>query len=100
MCFIILEDETGRLPTAIIPEVYEKYHTTLRAKGLLVEGKLEDGGVLSGNRYRSILIGRIWPLEQVAGDIWAGAGGFPGESPRAGPHVLVSQVADLRNGTG
>lgn len=81
MCFIILEDETGRVPTAVIPEVYEKFHRVLRAGSLLLEGKLEDGGALSGNRYRSVLVGRMWPLESacgVFGDFF-GVAGHPGE---------------------
>lgn len=80
MCFIILEDETSRLPTAIIPEVYEKHHEILRAGALLMEGKLEDGGLLAGNNYRSVLVSRIWSLDKVAG----GAAGHSGENPRAG----------------
>jgi error-prone DNA polymerase len=41
MCFVILEDETGRIPTAITPPVYERYRQQLRESALLIEGKLE-----------------------------------------------------------
>ena len=60
MCFIILEDETGYVPTAIVPQVYEQFSRVLRAPQLVVEGKLEDSGKLAGNSYRSILIQRLW----------------------------------------
>ena len=81
MCFIILEDETGRVPTAVIPEVYEKFHRVLRAGSLLLEGKLEDGGAMSGNRYRSVLVGRMWPLESACGAFgeYFGVAGHPGK---------------------
>jgi hypothetical protein len=87
MCFIILEDETGRVPTAIIPEVYEKFHQVLRMGSLLLEGKLEDGGALSGNRYRSVMVGRMWPLESACGAMVYGATGHPGENPRSPARV-------------
>jgi error-prone DNA polymerase len=80
MVFIIIEDESGRLPTAIIPEVYEKHNQIQRSAALLMEGKLEDGGPLAGNKFRSLLVGRMWSLDNVIG----GAAGHPGENPRAG----------------
>ena len=88
MCFLILEDETGRLPTAVTPPVYEKFAQVLRAPALLVEGKLEDAGPTgadgeNGNRYRSVLIGRMWPLGLLCGSASiGGAAGHPGENPR------------------
>jgi len=85
MCFLILEDETGRLPTAVTPPVYEKFAQVLRAGALLVEGQLEDAGPSAGNNYRSILIGRMWPLESVCGQaVSGGSRGHPGESSRNG----------------
>jgi DNA polymerase III alpha subunit len=89
MCFIILEDETGYLPTAIIPEVYDRFERALRAPNLVVEGKLETSGSLSGNNYRSVLIDRLWPLDDVCRRMTrrplaiGGAAGHPGENPRA-----------------
>ena len=86
MCFIILEDETGYVPTAMVPQVYEQFSRVLRAPQLVVEGKLEDSGKLAGNSYRSILIQRIWSLDAVCRHareiIVTGAAGHPGESPR------------------
>jgi error-prone DNA polymerase len=88
MCFIILEDETGYLPTAMVPPVYEQFRKALRAPQLIVEGELEDSGALAGNVYRSILIARLWPLDSVCRSasqaIPVGAGGHPGGNPRAG----------------
>lgn len=67
MTFVILEDETGRLPTAITPPVYEKFRVQLRDSGLLVEGKLENAGYGQVGNYRSVLIYRLWPLQQTLG---------------------------------
>lgn len=67
MTFIILEDETGRLPTAIAPQTYEKFRMQLREPGLLVEGKLENAGPGQTGDYRSVLIHRLWPLGQTLG---------------------------------
>ena len=87
MCFIILEDETGYVPTAIVPQVYDQFARVLRAPQLVVEGKLEDSGKLAGNAYRSILIQRIWSLDAVCRHartiISTGAAGHPGENPRS-----------------
>jgi error-prone DNA polymerase len=87
-CFLILEDETGRLPTALAPQNYEKFERVLREPGLLIEGKLEappeekKGG--KTGVYRSILIERLWSLGEVVGTRpLHGAQGHPGESPRA-----------------
>ena len=83
MCFSILDDETGRVPTALTPPLYEKFAQVLRAPALLVEGRVEDGGAVAGNRYRSVLIGRIWLLDRVCGaPISGGVVGHPGESAR------------------
>jgi error-prone DNA polymerase len=83
ICFLILEDETGRVPTALTPPLYEKFAQLLRAPALLIEGRVEDGGAVGGNRYRSVLIGRIWPLDQVGvGPVSGGVVGHPGESAR------------------
>jgi DNA polymerase III alpha subunit len=75
MSFLILEDETGRLPTAAVPQVWDRFEALRRAPALLVEGRLEDG--MSGqastcrtledaSTYRSVLIGRVWSLETTA----------------------------------
>jgi error-prone DNA polymerase len=95
MCFLILEDETGRLPTAITPPIYEKFAHVLRAPALLIEGQLEDAGVssgkaaqsASGNDYRSVLIYRMWPLDSVCGAVMGGVSGHPGEHPRTASGV-------------
>ncbi len=90
-CFLILEDETGRLPTALAPQNYEKFERVLREPGLLVEGKLEAPTEEKRNAekggkkgvYRSILIERIWSLGEIVGARPVhGAQGHPGESPR------------------
>lgn len=75
MGFLILEDETGRLPTALPPQVWDRFTVALRAPALLVEGRLENGmseqastcrTVKGASAYRSVLIGRVWVLELVA----------------------------------
>lgn len=75
MGFLILEDETGRLPTALPPQVWDRFTIALLAPALLVEGRLEDGmggqagtcRTLNGaSTYRSVLIGRVWVLESAA----------------------------------
>jgi error-prone DNA polymerase len=91
-CFVILEDETGRLPTALPPQNYEKFERVLREPGLLVEGRLEappeekKADKMGGHRtgvYRSILIERIWSLREVTGARPIhGAQGHTGENPR------------------
>ncbi len=74
MSFLILEDETGRLPTAVPPHVWSRSEALRRASALLIEGRLEDG--LSGeastcrtlegaSTYRSVLIERAWVVEEV-----------------------------------
>ena len=79
MTFILLEDETGRLPTAIAPPVYEKFGADVREAGLLIQGRLEGAGVGQvGETYRSILIDRLWPLKAAIG----GCCGYPGEAAR------------------
>lgn len=78
MCFLLLEDETGVLPTAITPPLYEKYRRQLREPGLLVEGRLEGSGPGQAGRYRSVLIQRLWPLQRVLG----GYAGHPGAMAR------------------
>jgi error-prone DNA polymerase len=88
MTFLILEDESGRLPTALIPPLYEKFHLALRNPALLIEGKLENAGIggAQGHAYRSVLISRLWPLESIIGNgdekISSGAVGHPGKYPR------------------
>jgi error-prone DNA polymerase len=86
-CFLILEDETGRLPTALAPHNYDKFERVLREPNLILEGRLEappeekKGGKVGV--YRSILIERIWSLDAVTGARPVhGAQGHPGESPR------------------
>ena len=44
MTFILLEDETGRLPMAIAPPVYTKFRANVREAGLLIQGRLEGAG--------------------------------------------------------
>jgi error-prone DNA polymerase len=78
MVFVLLEDETGVLPTAITPPAYEKYSRQVREPGLLVEGQLEGSGPGQVGRYRSVLIHRLWPLDRVLG----GYGGHPGSNAR------------------
>ena len=103
MCFIILQDETGYVPTAMVPQVYEQFQKVLRAPQLIVEGKLEDSGALAGNRYRSILIERLWPLESVCRSarhmINAGAAGHPGENPREASRNQKTEVPRRRLGS-
>lgn len=85
MCFLILEDETGRLPTALTPPLYEKFAQVLRAPALLMEGRLEDGGPMAVNDYRSVLISRLWPLESVCGgglEMVGGVSGHRGQNLR------------------
>ncbi|MBV9469839.1 MAG: hypothetical protein JOZ57_11405, partial [Abitibacteriaceae bacterium] len=66
MAFLVLEDETGRLPVAIAPPTYGKYPEALRAPGLLVEGRLEGAGPGQTGSYRSVLIQRLWSLSSLA----------------------------------
>lgn len=82
MCFVILEDETGRLPTAITPPVYEQYRAPVREAGLLVEGRLEGAGPGQIGFYRSVLIGRLWPLAEFVGPVRGGYASHPGVTPR------------------
>jgi len=83
MCFLIIEDETGRVPTALAPPSYEKFAHVLRAPALLIEGRVEEAGAVADHRYRSILIGRVWPLDSVCGaSVGAGVAGHPGDSAR------------------
>ncbi|RYG66638.1 hypothetical protein EON80_15025 [bacterium] len=86
--FMILEDETGYIPTALQPALYEQFSRVLREGTLLVEGRLEAAPeeVQNGtNIYRSIFIEKIWSIHAVTGQRQAvniGAVGFPGENPR------------------
>ncbi|BCM94537.1 error-prone DNA polymerase (plasmid) [Abditibacteriota bacterium] len=88
-CFLILEDETGRLPTALPPHLYEKFERVLREPMLVVEGRLESPPEERRSRskpgiYRSVLIERIWSLTELlapAATVY-GATGLPGENPR------------------
>ena len=102
VCFLILEDESGRLPTALPPGLFER---ELRAPSLVVEGTLEAppeeardakrGGKVGV--YRSLLIHRLWSLdallhqrnshehrEREAAPSVHGSAGLPGENPRSG----------------
>lgn len=97
MYFLILEDESGRLPTAMTPPVYEQFERVLREPGLMVEGRLEappeeKRGGKTGT-YRSVLIEKIWSLDTLC-QIRSvhSAFGHPGQSPRVAPQV-VAQVA-------
>ncbi len=105
-CFIIIEDETGRIPTAIAPGVYERFERVLRAPHLLVEGRLEapneermgragtdKAGIGKREIYRSVLIEKIWSLDEVTGRAHAvtvGSAGHPGENPRFATRALAS----------
>ncbi len=80
MCFIILEDETGRLPTALTPPVYEVFHCAVRSSGLIIEGKVEGSGQGQIGFYRSVLIHRLWPLDRALG----GYSGHPSQMARQG----------------
>ena len=95
-CFLILEDESGRLPTALPPGLFERFERALRAPSLVVEGTLEappeEGRGGKVGVYRSILIERLWSLDallherreaasSVHGSVH-GAAGLPGENPR------------------
>jgi error-prone DNA polymerase len=82
MTFVILEDETGRLPTAITPPVYEKVYREVREPGLLVEGMLEGSGPGQIGSYRSVLIQRLWPLGRMVGRCVSGYWGHPGQTAR------------------
>lgn len=82
MCFVILEDESGRLPTAITPPLYEKVYREVREPALLVEGILEGSGVGQVGDYRSILIQRLWPLGSMVGRCDGGYRGQPGQMAR------------------
>ena len=62
MAFLVIEDETGRLPAAVPPPCYEKFREALREPGLFLEGKLEAKG---SNDYRSLLVTRAWPLQRA-----------------------------------
>ena len=64
MGFLLLEDESGRLPAALSPPVYEKFVRSLRAPALLIEGRLQS---VADRDYRSVLITRLWPLDSVCG---------------------------------
>jgi DNA polymerase III alpha subunit len=97
MCFIILEDESGRVPTAITPPVYEKFERVLHEPRLLVEGRLEappeekKGG--KTGVYRSVLIERIWSMDDVMAPVQVvsvGAAGHPRQSPRAAVQVVAA----------
>jgi len=89
-CFLILEDETGRLPTALPPHLFERFERVLREPVLVVEGRLEAppeekrGG--KTGVYRSILIEQMWSLDALLTNVAPvhGAAGMPGESPRTG----------------
>jgi error-prone DNA polymerase len=61
MTFIVLEDETGRLPVAITPDVFEQHKRKIRSASLLVWGRLEQAGV----NYRSVLVEDVWPLDGI-----------------------------------
>lgn len=63
MTFIVLEDETGRLPIAVTPSRFETLRPTLRSAELMVEGQLQTAGAT----YRSVLVRRAWNLHDVCG---------------------------------
>lgn len=59
MTFIVLEDETGRLPVAVAPPLFERCRKTLRAGALVFEGRLQEAGA----NYRSLLAHTIWTFD-------------------------------------
>jgi error-prone DNA polymerase len=60
MTFIVLEDETGRLPVAVMPALYERHRKTLRAGALVFEGRVQQ----AGPTYRSLLASEIWTFDE------------------------------------
>ncbi|RYG54939.1 hypothetical protein EON80_31360, partial [bacterium] len=50
--FMIVEDESGRIPTALQPALYEQFSRVLREGSLIVEGRLEARG--NGRQYQRI----------------------------------------------
>ncbi|NDD30593.1 MAG: DNA polymerase III subunit alpha [Proteobacteria bacterium] len=52
MTFIVLEDETGRLPVAVAPSRFETLRLTLRSAALVVEGAVQT----AGTTYHSLLV--------------------------------------------
>lgn len=58
MTFIVLEDESARLPVAVVPQQFERLRKTLRSATLVVEGRLEE----AGPGYRSVLVHDAWTL--------------------------------------
>jgi error-prone DNA polymerase len=67
MCFLVLEDESGRIQVAVTPPVFEKHQELLRLPMLMVEGVLEDASAginrgQSSNGHRSILAWRLLPV--------------------------------------
>lgn len=82
MTFMIIEDESGRIPTAVTPPVYERYGRVLREPGLMIEGILEGSGKGQVGMYRSILIMRMWSLNNVVGQHVGGYRSFPGQMAR------------------
>jgi len=87
---LILEDESGRLPTALLPHLYERFERVLREPVLVVEGRVEapPEEKRGGKRgvYRSVLIERMWAMETLCQSAkpLQGVAGMPGQSPRAG----------------
>lgn len=84
--FLILEDETGRVPTALQPSLYEPFASVLREGCLIVEGRLESPPEEKQGKtgvYRSILIEKMWSLNAVTAQREVvGSAGHTGESPR------------------
>lgn len=78
MCFLVIEDETARIPTAMTPPVFEQFRYELRNRVLMIEGKLEGAGPGQIGDYRSILIDKMWPLHNILG----GYSGHPGHMAR------------------
>ena len=77
MCFLVVEDETMRIPAALAPPVYEQFKEVVkRFPALLIAGKLQSSG--TGHRYRSVLCENLWPLSVAAG----GYTGTPGQMAR------------------
>lgn len=90
-CFLVVEDETGRLPTPLPPHLYERFKRVLCESVLVAEGLSkappeEKRGGKTGV-YRSVLIERMWALETLCQSAKPlhGAQGLPRQSPRVAP---------------
>lgn len=63
MRFMVLEDETGRMPLAIAPPTYDQNPRSFRHGLLVVEGRVQE----AGPTYKSMLAERGWGLMELVG---------------------------------